>query len=360
MRLGVISLGGKSSLAIAEDAKQYFDRVDNLNIKEFEVHVSKSGINVAYEKKDLEKYDCLYVRGSYKYALLQRAITRALNHELYMPIKPETFTIGHDKFLTMIELQRCGVNIPKTYYAATTKLAMKILEEEVDYPVIMKVPEGTHGKGVMIADSVMSAKTVLDVLEGFKQPYIIQEFVETAKTTDVRAIVIGNKVVAAYKRQAAKGEVRANVHAGGKRMPHILTNDEWRLAVDSAKALGCDVCGVDILNAERPSVIEINLSPGVKAVEEVTGKNVTKEIAKFLYDETVKFREAEKKKGFDAIKKDIELTKNQMELRDFITNLNVKAGIIKLPKEITKITKFDEEKEVIICAKKGKLEIREL
>ena len=176
MKCGVISLEGESSELIAKEAKKYFDDVDSLNIKHFQVYLSNKGIKVTYNENELDKYDCLYVRGSFKYALLQRAVTRALHHDVYMPIKPETFTIGHDKFLTMIELQRNGVTIPKTYFAATTKLAKRLLEE-VTYPVIMKTPAGTHGKGVMMADSSESAKTVLDVLEGFKQPYIIQEFV---------------------------------------------------------------------------------------------------------------------------------------------------------------------------------------
>ncbi len=293
MRIGIVSLGGKSSKAVAQSCKKFFGKVDLLDIRKFEVHISNDGVKVTYEKKDLEKYDCLYVRGSYKYALLQRSITRALCQEVYMPISPEAFTIGHDKFLTLLELQKHGVPIPKTYYAATTSLAKKILENEVDYPVIMKLPEGTHGKGVMIADSLKSARTVLDILDDFNKPFIIQEFVETKDTSDIRVIVVGDEIVAAYKRQAAAGEVRTNIHAGGTRAPYTLTDEEIKLALDSAASIGAGICGIDILNAEKPSVIEINLSPGLSSVKEVTGIDVMDNIANYLYKKTVDFKKEE-------------------------------------------------------------------
>ncbi len=292
MKLAIISLGGPSSKAIAAAAKRYFERVDLLSIKEFQVHVTNKSVCVMHDTQAIEHYDCIYVRGSYKYALLKRAITRALKGDLYLPIDPETFTVAHDKFLTLLELQRHGIRIPKTFYAATTELAKKILQKDVKYPVIIKLPEGTHGKGVMVSDSLKSSLTILDTLEAFKQPFIIQEFVKTRKTTDIRAIVVGDRVVAAYKRQAKKGDIRANIHAGGARHPYQLTNQQRDLALRSAKAIGAEICGVDILNAKTPAVVEINLSPGVSAVKEVTGVNVPKEIAKFLRDQTKAFIKA--------------------------------------------------------------------
>lgn len=295
MRIGIVSLGGESSKQIAEACKDFFNKVDELQLKEFEVQATKSEIKVSHLKKDLEKYDCIYIRGSYKYALLQRAITRALQQETYMPIKPKAFAIGHDKFLTILELQKNNVAIPKTYYASTTKLATKILENEVDYPVIIKVPDGTHGKGVMIADSLKSAKTILDILEQFKRPFIIQEFVETEKTSDIRAVVAGKKVIAAYKRIACNGEIRTNIHLGGKREEHKLTPEEEKLALDSAEAVGADICGVDILNNSHPSVIEVNLSPGIYNLKEVVEENVPRKIAEVLYEKTLKFKKRKNK-----------------------------------------------------------------
>ena len=218
MKIAIISLGGKSSKALAKTCKSYFSIVDSLDLRNFEVFSSKDGVQVMYNNKSLPEYDCIYIRGSFKYSLLQRSITMALNKQSYMPSDPITFTLGHDKFMTLLALQKENVAVPRTYYAPTAKLAKKTLKD-VHYPVIMKVPEGTHGKGVMIADSYKSAITILDTLEAFKSPFIIQEFVATEETSDIRAIVSHGKVLAAYRRVAAQGEIRANTHSGGTRKP---------------------------------------------------------------------------------------------------------------------------------------------
>ena len=183
--------------------------------------------------------------------------------------------------------------------------------------------------------------------------------VETKKTSDTRALVCGEQVVAAYERHAAKGEIRANIHSGGSRKEHILNDNETRLAVNSAKAIGAEICGVDILNSEPPAVIEINLSPAVRNINEVTGKNVADIAAKFLHDRTKLFVEAKSKKGFDSIKKELDFGNKGVEIKDLITHLDIKADMIRFPAEITKITRFDRNKEVMISAKKGKLEVRE-
>lgn len=301
MKIAIISLNGKSSKMIGAECKNYFDKVDLLNLRNFEVQVNGK-VKIANCQKEMEKYDCIYIRGSYKYALLQRSITRALNQDVYLPIKPNAFTLGHDKFLTLLELQKNGIAIPRTHFAATTKIAKKILDE-VEFPVIMKVSEGTHGRGVMIADSKKSAYTILDLLEAFNKPYLIQEFVKTKNTSDIRVVVFKEKVLAAYKRVAGEGEIRANVHAGGTRQTHDLTEEEKNLAIESAKAIGADLCGVDILNAEKPSVIEINLSPGISNLTEVCGLNVPALIAKELYEQTKKFKKRKKEKEKKKIKK---------------------------------------------------------
>lgn len=301
MKIAIISLNGESSKIIAEECKKYFSTVDALNLKDFEVQVNGK-VKVVNCQKDLDKYDCIYIRGSYKYALLQRSITRALNQETYFPIKQNSFTLGHDKFLTLLELQKNDIPIPRTHFAATTKIAKKILDE-VDFPVIMKVSEGTHGRGVMIAESKKSAYTILDLLEDFNKPYLIQEFVKTKNTSDIRVIVFKEKIIAAYKRVACEGEVRANIHSGGTREPHDLTEEEAKIAIKAAKAIGADLCGVDILNAEKPSIIEINLSPGVSSLSEVCNANVPNLIAKELYEQTKRFIKRKKERVKKKLKK---------------------------------------------------------
>jgi ribosomal protein S6--L-glutamate ligase len=296
MKIGIISLGGKSSVLVAKECEKYFDEVHELNLKNFDVRLIDGDIKVTYDGEDFSNYDCLYIRGSHKYASIQRAITEQLNKHVYMPIAPKAFSIGHDKFLTSLILQKNNIPVPKTYYAADVKIAKNILEKVVSYPIILKVQSGTHGKGVLIAENLKTAKGILDILESFKQPFIIQEFVPTKDTSDIRVLISGKKVIASYLRIAADGDFRSNVHAGGKRQHCILTKEQEKLAIRTAKAIGADISGVDILNSKNPSVIEINLSPSLHSVSEVSCVNAVWEIAKELYNQTIKFHEKKEKR----------------------------------------------------------------
>ncbi len=302
MKIGIISLGGPTSRLVAKECQKYFDEVVELSLKKFDVRLINEETKVTYMGETLKGYDCLYIRGSHKYAFLQRVISEQFMKSVYMPISPKAFTMGHDKFLTSLLLKKQGVNVPKTYYAVNPQIAKQILDNVVSYPILLKVQSGTHGKGVLIADNPKTAKGILDILETFKQPFLIQEFVQTENTSDIRVMVCGKKVIASYLRVACDGEFRSNVHSGGKRKEHKLTKEQERLALKSAKALGVDICGVDILNSKEPSVIEINLSPSFHALNEVCSTNAVWEVAKELYNQTIKFQEKKEKK----LKKKIE------------------------------------------------------
>jgi ribosomal protein S6--L-glutamate ligase len=314
MRIAIISLGGKSSKKIAQACKIYFSEVKEFDLRKFSIKISKDdGVKILYKGEDFPDFDCVYVRGSHKYAFLQRAISKQCSKKAYLPIDPKAFSIGHDKLLTTLDLQEEKVNVPQTYYSSNAQTVKELLDTNIKYPIIMKVQCGTHGKGVMIADNAKTAKGILDVLEQFKQPFIIQEFVPTENTSDIRAVVAGKKVLASYKRIACEGEFRANIHAGGKREGHKLTNEQKKMAILSAKTIKADICGVDILNSKDPSVIEINLSPAVHSLQEVTGKNVLNEIAKELYKKTIKFKEKHQAKIEKRIKKKEEKKKIKEE-----------------------------------------------
>ena len=351
MKACIISLGAKSSKDVAKECKNYFKKVDHLNLKKIRVHVSSKGLRVFYEDKDLEDYDCVYIRGSHKYSLLKRSITSALMDKVYVPISPSSFTIGNDKFLTMLHLARKKVPIPKTYLAMNAKKAREILKE-VNYPIIMKVPSGTQGKGIVFADTEQSAKSVLDLFEVLKQPLIIQEFIDTS-ATDVRAIVVGDKVVASMKRIAKKGDLRANFHMGGKCRKYEMSYEAQEVAINAAKAVKAEICGVDILEGRKPMVIETNLSPGFQGLNKAIKKNVGEPIAKYLFEKTKEFKESGKKKDVDEIMNGLEKS------HEIITNLNIKEGVIKIPRAVASVTKFDSDKEVVIKVEKGKLLIED-
>ena len=352
MKFALIGLGGSSGKLVLKEAEQFFEKCDFYDLRKIEVRADTKSIEVLHEGKPIEGYDCVYIRGSYTYALLQKALAYAFK-DAYIPMEADSFGKGHDKFLTLMELQKHGISIPKTYLAGTTKIAKKLLED-VSYPIIMKIPSGTQGKGVMTADSLSSAKSLIDTLEVFKQPYIIQEFIESG-ATDIRAIVVGDRVVSAMKRKAAKGELRANIHQGGTGIPYELSYDAERIAIKSAKAIKADICGVDILEGHKGYyVIEVNLSPGLKGIMGTTKKNLPKIFAKYLYEKTLEFKKVENNKEGKNIIKEVK-SKHDKEI---IMNLDVRGGRIRLPEEITRVTGFDSDGEVVLTADKGKLVIK--
>lgn len=356
MKLAIISLGGPSSRSILEEAKKIFSKADHLDIRKIEVEASNE-LKVTYKGEKIDDYDCIYVRGSFRYSLLQRSITRALHQDIFMPIQPEAFTIGHDKFLTLLELRKSNVPLPKTYFAATTESTKKLLEE-VHYPIIMKIPSGTQGKGVMFADSISSARSMLDTLEVFNQPYILQEYVET-NATDIRAVVIGNKVSGAMKRKAEKSELRANIHMGAKGQPLELDADTEQIAIKAARAIGAEICAVDILDSGgKPQVIEVNLSPGIQGIMKYTKKNVALDIANYLYKRAKEVKESKKESSIGGIIKDLEIDSKQSKKKEIISTLDVRLGIIRLPKVITDISEFVSDDEVKIEAEKDKIIIK--
>ena len=355
MRFALISLGGKSSKAICKEASKYFKEVEEIDIKKLEVRVDGDKVEILNNKKPLADFDCVYIRGSFRYSLLQRSLSFALQGKCYTPISPESFGIAHDKFLTMLELSKLKVSMPKTYFAATTKQAKKLLEE-VNYPIIMKIPSGTQGKGVMTADSLSSAKSMLDTLEVFNQPYLIQEYIET-NATDIRAIVAENKVIAAMKRKGKGGDNRANIHQGGSGVSYELDYETERVAIKAAKAVKADLCGVDLLEGVKNAmVIEVNLSPGIDGITKATKKNIADDFAKFLFEKTKEFKGMTKDGKYEEIIKEFGMKPD----KEIIMNLDIKGGRIRLPEGVTKITRFNADDEVIMIAENGKLTIKDL
>ncbi len=351
----IVSLGSKSSLMTAEAMGKYFAEVDMIQLKDIEVSLGKEG-GIFYQGEPLKKYDCVYLKGSFRYAHLLRSISSMLEGKVsYMPLASLAFTTVHNKLLTHLTLQQHNIAMPKTYLSSTTESAKDVLKK-VRYPVVMKFPEGTQGKGVMFADSISSASSMLDALGALNQPFIIQEYVET-EGSDIRALVVGDKVAAAMKRKAQKDEKRANIHIGGEGEYVELDRVARKLAVDTAKALKADICGVDILEGPfGPVVIEANVSPGIQGLSGVSKVDISDEIAKFLFQKTNNIlgfkKETEKKETMKNI-----LTEKAGE--EIITPLDFRGERILLPELVTKMTKFDERKEYTIKAKKGKVEIEE-
>jgi ribosomal protein S6--L-glutamate ligase len=336
----------------AEAMEKYFDKVDLINIKDIEIGLGGKEPEVLYNGKPLEKYDCILAKGSFRYADLLRSLTTAIGSKCYMPLRARAFTEGHDKLLTHLRLQAAKIPTPKTYITASTEGAKEIISQ-MNFPIIMKFPHGTHGKGVMFADSFESASSMLDALSVLNQPFLIQEYVETGGV-DTRAIVVGDKVIAAMQREAEKGEKRANIHAGATGKPITLDTHTKKIAVETARAVGADICAVDILvGLKGPMVIEVNISPGLQGITKFTRIDVADKIAKYLADRTAAMKKEDKVFTEDILK-EVGI-KSGAEPQDIFTNLDFRGERILLPEIITRITKFNEKDEVSIKVDKGKL-----
>ncbi|MCK4670080.1 MAG: RimK family alpha-L-glutamate ligase [Nanoarchaeota archaeon] len=355
MRAAVLSLGSQSSKMIAEAMNKYFDVVDHLSLKDVEVAFISDGFQVMCDGKLLGEYDCIYARGSFRYASVLSSLTAALREKTYLPLHHNSFIIANDKFLTQLHFLRKKIPMPAAYIAATSSAAKKALEN-LNYPVMIKLPQGTHGKGVLYAESYASASSMCDALVVLKQPFIIQEFVETAGT-DIRAIVAAGKVVVSYTRTAKKGEIRSGFHSGGVCTLCILDNETQKMAVKAAKALGCDVVAIDILKGPKsPLILEANLSPGITGISKASNINVADKIAKALYDKAKEFKLIKTKNGFGEVLRSIDKPKPSYEI---ITNLDFRGERVLLPENFVKMADLKDDKEYIIKAKKGYIIIKD-
>lgn len=330
--------------------QKYFDEVDMIQLKEIEINITGKKAEILYQGKPLKKYDCIFAKGSFRYAQLLRSLTTILEGKVYMPINPRAFTIAHDKLLTQLMLQQHNIPMPKTYISSTLEASKEVLRN-MNYPIIMKFPQGTQGKGVMFADSFASASTILDAITSLNQSFIIQEYVET-DSSDIRAFVVGNRVVAAMMRKGQGEEKRSNTHQGGIIEPVELDEETKEIAVKAAKATGAEICGVDILESGRgPLVIETNISPGLQGIVKATKVDIADLIAQQLYKSTIAWKENK-----DVHHKQNVMTEVENE-GSIITSLDFRGTRIFLPEVASKGSKINSEDQVEIKISKGKINI---
>ena len=190
---------------------------------------------------------------------------------------------SRDKLRSIQLLSRRGVGIPVTAFANSPDDVKGLIREVGGAPLVIKVLEGTQGIGVVLAETKKAAESVIQAFMGVKSNILIQEFIKEAGGSDIRCLVVGGKVIAAMQRTAPEGEFRSNLHRGGSAQLVKLTPSERATAIKAAKIMGLNVCGVDLLRSNRgPLVMEVNSSPGLKGIEEATGKDIAGMIIDFI------------------------------------------------------------------------------
>jgi ribosomal protein S6--L-glutamate ligase len=353
LRFGLISMGSKSSRMILDEAAKLYDVADHIDIRKIEVKIDKQ-TTVLYNGEPLEKYDCLYMRGSHKYSTLLYALSEVYRDKCYVPLDANSHIIAHNKFMTHLFLSsEKSLKMPATYFAAKISETKEFLKT-LNYPIIMKFPSGTHGKGVIFTESYSSASSMIDALNVFDQPVIIQDYVNIK--SDIRIILAGGKVVGAMRRIAGKDEVRANAHMRGDAEPFVVTQEIKLMSIKAAEKLKADVCAVDLIESEYgPQILEINTSPGLQKITEATKKNIAKEIAKALFDKTEQISLGKEKK----ISKDLmgSLGIDEIGVREFEGEIRVVNGKIVLPEFASQMTNFTNDENVMLKVSKDKIEI---
>ena len=201
--------------------------------------------------------------------------------------KEEAVMNAKNKLRNLQVLTEHNIPIPKTYVINNATDLDHALKDMGKFPIILKSPSGSQGKGVAIIESKRGLKSIIDMFDP-NNPLIIQKYVKEAKGKDLRVFIVGNRIVGAMERvTTARGEFRSNFHLGGKVLVADLTDDEKTLAVAGAKACGLDVAGVDILRTnEGPKVIEVNANPGLEGITMATGKDIAGEIIRYMVDIT--------------------------------------------------------------------------
>lgn len=190
---------------------------------------------------------------------------------------------SRDKFRSLQLLARKGIPMPLTSFAQSPDDTEDLIRMVGGAPLVIKLLEGTQGKGVILADSHQSAVSIINAFKEMSANILVQEFIEESRGTDIRCFVIGDKVVAAIKRQAKEGDFRANVHQGGKAGKVKLSPQERAIAIAAAKTMGLKVAGVDLIRSNHgPLVLEINSSPGLEGIEKATNVNIASKIISFI------------------------------------------------------------------------------
>ena len=240
--------------------------------------------SIYYNGEKLVGYDAVIPRIGASITFYGLAVLRQFEMMGVFPLN-ESVGIGRsrDKLRSMQLLAREGIGLPVTTFAHDPKQTDEVMQVAGDAPIVIKLLEGTQGIGVVLADTNRSARSVIEAFRGAKVNILVQEFIEEAGGTDIRALVVGGKVVASMQRSGAEDDFRSNLHRGGTATAIRISPEERSTAVRAAKTLGLNVCGVDMLRSNHwPVVMEVNSSPGLEGIERATGKDIAGGIIEFL------------------------------------------------------------------------------
>lgn len=284
MKIGIITrTPGYTVKRLRQEARARGHEVVTIKYPECYVEIQQDKPEVRYRGELLGDIDAIIPRIMPGMTTYGAAIVRQFEMMgVYTPVKSIAISRSRDKLRSLQLLSKSGVGIPKTLFSRETDRVDDLLDH-LDTPVIIKLASGTQGNGVVLAETRKVAKSVIQAFYVNDTSFLIQEFIKESIGTDIRAFVVGNSVVASMQRQSLDDDFRSNIHQGGTGTAIRLTDEERKVALRAAKAMGLAICGVDIMRSSRgPLVLEVNSSPGLEGIETVTGRNVAEKIIEYI------------------------------------------------------------------------------
>lgn len=276
-----------SSRRLKEAAQKRGHKIICLNVMRMGIHLDTEGPSIDYKGKPLSSYDAVIPRIGSSVTFYGTAVVRQFEQMGTFTLNSShAITISRDKLRSLQVLSRYKLGMPATAFVRDRKSILGAIERVGGAPVVIKLLEGTQGIGVILAETTKVAEAIIETLQSTRQQVIIQKFVAESKGKDLRAFVIGDRVVAAMRRSAVGTEFRSNVHRGGTTEAVTLSPEFEATAVRAAHILGLRVAGVDMLEGtDGPQIMEVNSSPGLEGIETATGLDIAGDIIKHLEDQ---------------------------------------------------------------------------
>ena len=286
MHIGILSRNRNlySTRRLVEAAEQRGHTVRVVDTLRCYMSIASHRPSIHYKGEELESFDAIVPRIGASVTFYGCAVLRQFEMmNTYVLNDSVAITRSRDKLRSLQLLSRKGLGLPVTGFAHSPDDIPDLITMAKGAPLVIKLLEGTQGIGVVLAETNQAAESVIQAFMGMKANIMVQEYIKEAKGADIRCLVIGDKVVASMKRQAADGEFRSNLHRGGTASLIKITPEERMTAIRAAKVMGLSVAGVDILRSNHgPLVMEVNSSPGLAGIEDTTGKDVAGLIIQYL------------------------------------------------------------------------------
>ncbi len=286
MKIGILSRNPRlySTRRLVEAGKQRGHEVQVIDTLRCYMNMATARPSIHYKGAELDGFDAVIPRIGASITFYGAAVVRQFEMMGVFSINESVaITRARDKLRSLQLLARKGMGLPVTGFAHSPDDIPDLIDMVGGAPLVIKLLEGTQGIGVVLAETKQAAKSVIEAFMGLNVNIMVQEFIREAGGADIRCLVVGEKVVAAMKRQGAPGEFRSNLHRGGTAEVIKITSAERRTAIGAARAMGLNVAGVDILRSNHgPLVLEVNSSPGLGGIEQATSKDVAGMIVEFI------------------------------------------------------------------------------